>query len=304
MPAARGTDVTVSDYEIRGWTTPGPQGAAGATYASVQQALNRWEPLKRLSWEHFLQGSYANHTNTRGDSDVDIVVMLTTDYVPDLSLLPAADKARHEARSIPASVGAAPFRDIVHVALTNYYGSDAVISKDKCLRVPKRDGYVDADVVPALQLLRYESFPEYGQPRVIEGIAIFPRSGGRIVNYPKEHIKNGERKNGATLGAYKETVRQVKRLRRKAVSDGLVGPSDAPGYLLECLVFNAPNSLFGGDEALRVRKVVGWLDGHSANDLLTSMRSCDLIHMLFATDPGNHDPRTAKRVLSTLAGML
>jgi hypothetical protein len=92
-------------------------------------------------------------------------------------------------------------------------------------------------------------------------------SGGRIVNYPKEHIANGEAKNKGTSQAYKPTVRQIKRLRRNGVTNGLIAPDQAPGYLLECMTFNAPASAFSGDEAARVGAVLRWLDQHTAEGL-------------------------------------
>ncbi len=163
---------------------------------------------------------------------------------------------------------------------------------------------IDADVVPCLQQRRYLSYPAYGSPRWIEGIWIPSRSGGRIVNYPKEHRANGQRKNQETGERYKPTVRQVKRLRRRAVGAGLVAVDQAPGYLLECMVYNAPDWEFYGDEAGRVGDVLRWLNGHTAEELAESIWSCDQVHRLFVDDPGRHNEYTAKRTLAALLSML
>lgn len=65
--------MTTTETERRNWTAVGADTAAQRTYASVRVAL---EPvLQRHDVDVFLQGSYANHTNVRVDSDVDIVVM-------------------------------------------------------------------------------------------------------------------------------------------------------------------------------------------------------------------------------------
>lgn len=296
--------MTVTSTELRSWTAPGAQDAAQRTYASVRAALNGSPWLDGLDYEVFLQGSYANHTNTRGDSDVDIVVMLKTTFMPETRLLPAADLVRYQASRMPGTVHADEFRTRVHRALVAHYGATAVESKNKCLKIAKHGNFVDADVVPCLQHRRYTSYPAYGYPSFVEGISIQPLSGGRIVNYPKEHISNGEAKNKDTAQAYKPTVRQIKRLRRSGVDKGLITPDQAPGYLLECMTFNAPTSAFAGEEAARVGAVLRWLDQHTAEELAARIWSCDKIHHLFMDDPGGHNQYTAKRTLATLLGML
>lgn len=296
--------MSVSDSDLRSWTTPGAQTSATATYHSVKAALDASPEMRRLNWVAFLQGSYANATNTRGDSDVDIVVMLTETFYADLQLLGSDARAREATSRSPVVTSAATFRAVVHRALDAYYGPSLVAAKNKCLRVAKQPGYVDADVVPCLQVRRYRTFNSNAGSDYIEGISIEPLTGGRIVNFPKEHLANGEAKSRATGSAYKPTVRQVKRLRRRAVDLGLLSPTDASGYLLECLVFNGPTPIFQGTDAHRVRRVVYWLDEHSAEDLASTMWSCDEIHALFQNDPGDHNQYTAKRVMSTLAGML
>lgn len=296
--------MAITRTELRSFSVQGTQDAMQATYASARAALDGAPSLAGLDYEVFLQGSYANATNTRGDSDVDIVVMLTTSYMPDTTRLSAGEQANYESRRIPATVTAQSFRDRVEQALVRYYGRDRVIPKNKCLRIPKNPGYVDADVVPALQHRLFSTYPAYSDPQFIEGIAITPLSGSRIVNYPKEHIANGQTKNGVCSQNYKPTVRQVKRLRRRAVDQGLLTPKAAPGYLLECMVSNVPNANFTNDEVDRVIKVLAWFNAHSATDLSASIWSGDRIHRLFVDDPGQHDSDNAKHVLETLWSIL
>ena len=296
--------MTVTSTDLRSWTTPGAQDAVQRTYASVKAALAGSRHLAGLGYEVFLQGSYANHTNTRGDSDVDVVVMLETSYMPETDLLSSAEVARYDAARIPGTAHADAFRQSVQAALVDYYGAALVEPRNKCLKIPKHGNLVDADVVPCLQHRRFTAYPAYGSPSYMEGISIKPLSGPRIVNYPKEHIANGEAKNAETGGMYKPTVRQIKKLRRRAVELGLVSPDQAPGYLLECMTFNAPKHLFAYDEVTRVGEVLRWLDAMSAEELAAYIWSCDKIHHLFDDDPGKHNEYTAKRTLATLRGML
>ncbi|WP_432457578.1 nucleotidyltransferase domain-containing protein [Cellulomonas iranensis] len=293
--------MTVTTQEARAWTTPGTQDAAQRTYASVKTALQRSSHLAGLDYEVFLQGSYANSTNTRGDSDVDVVVMLRSTFFPDTSPLDITERQRHEAQRTPGSHTPSDFRSRVHRALNDYYGAQRVDSRDKCLRVAKQDGYVDADVVPAFQYRRYTSFPSYGPATYDEGIRIDPLTGGPIVNYPKMHKRNGERKNSATATQYKSTVRQIKRLRRLAVDRGLVQKGAAPGYLLECMTYNLPDYLLSdSDDARRLRSAVYWLQDQSPEQMAATFKSCDEIHTLFGTDPGDHNQYIASNVMKQL----
>lgn len=286
------------------WTGQGSVDASSRTYNSVKIALARSQELERIDYEVFLQGSYANNTNTRGDSDVDVVVMMTSTFMPETSRLDTVQQARHQRDRIPGTTSAFELRSMVERALRRYYGDSRIDPKDKCLRVAKTDGYVDADVVPAMQQRLFTAYPSSSSAQWIEGISIAPLSGGRIVNYPKQHIKNGQAKNARANENYKPTVRQVKRLRRKAVDLGLLTPKDAPGYVLECLVSNVPDEYFVNDPSDRLQRVMAYLSIHDAAALRTQFWSGDRIHHLFVDDPGQHSAAKAHHVIQTLWNLL
>lgn len=290
--------------EHAAWAQQGSVDASRRTYASVREALSRSSELQRIDYEVFLQGSYANNTNTRGDSDVDVVVMMTSTFMPETTRLTALERSYYARDRIPGTTSAPELRDMVGRALRSYYGAGRVESKNKCIKVAKREGYVDADVVPALQHRLLTSYNSIAASNWIEGISITPLQGDRIVNYPKEHIKNGQAKNATAGGYYKQAVRQVKRLRRKAVDFGLLSRTDAPGYLLECLVSNVPDHLFVADTSQRLRNIVAYLTFFKPESLLEMMWSGDRIHKLFDDDPGEHNQCTAARVLDVLWKLL
>jgi hypothetical protein len=281
--------------EHRNWTAVGADTAAQNTYASIKKAL---EPVKaKHSVEIFLQGSYANHTNIRADSDVDIVVMSLETWQGARDRLGPVGQSRYDA--LPrATYTESNLRADIEAALVSYYGRSLIHPKNKCLRVDRRPGYVDADVVPCLQYRYFDEVTLELATAYKEGIAIHPLRGGRIINFPKEHIKNGRAKNGLCNERYKPTVRQVKRLRNRAVDLGLMPDGIAPGYLLECMVFNAPTSKFVSDESERLQEVVLWLKYADKN----SFMSCDKIHRLFHTDPGQFSSATAQRIIDALWG--
>ena len=117
---------------------------------------------------------------------------------------------------------------------------------------------------------------------------------------PKEHKKNGVAKNLLTASNFKPTVRQLKNLKRNAVSMGLLDAKDAPGYLLECMVYNAPTDTFIVDAHGRLAIVMNWL----LNSNLGVFMSADGIHTLFGTDPGAFSDLKAKNVLTILANQV
>jgi hypothetical protein len=279
--------------ERSSWTSPGSDGSAKKTYDSVRYALR--DVISKRGVEVFLQGSYANSTNIRADSDVDIVVMTTETFQGSVSRLSAARKTQFD--SLPeATYDTKDLRHDVLVALYSYYGQSRVHPKNKCIRVDKSDGYVDADVVCALQYRWYPNPESDISTGYVEGISIQPLSGLRIINFPKEHIKNGVSKNAVCSGRFKETVRQVKRLRNRAVDLGLLREGEAPGYLLECLTYNVPSSEFISDDAERLRKVALWLK-YADKGLFLSV--CRIQH-LFVDDPGNFSVDQTNRIADAL----
>ena len=289
--------MTSTRTERSSWTAPGSDSTAQKTYASIKAAL---ESVRvDLSLNIYLQGSYANATNIRGDSDVDVVAQSNRTFVSNKPKLSASALQRYEAIHSAATYHKQDLRRDIKSALVRYYGAALVSEKDKCIRVAKRAGYLPADVVPAFQYRHFKtSNPADIRRDWVEGIIIYPRSGGSIVNFPKEHIRNGQAKNEACGGRYKPTVRQVKRLRNRAVSEGRISKSESPGYLLECMTYNVPESVFIPDASERLPLVLLHLKTvHKAQFI-----SCDGIHTLFGTDPGGYRVARAERVIDALLG--
>lgn len=278
--------------ERSNWTAAGSDASAQKTYASIRAALAEIE--QRRNVEIFLQGSYANATNIRADSDVDVVVMTKVTFQGSVERLGSVARARYDALP-PSTFSSSDLRSEVVAALSSYYGSHRVHERNKCVKVDAAAGYVDADVVPALQYRWYRD-PNSDLTEFVEGISISPLRGGRIVNFPKSHIRNGQIKNALCDGRYKATVRQVKRLRNRAVDSGLLASGVAPGYLLECLVYNVATTEFVSDDSKRLINVVSNLKFADKRPFV----SCDGIHSLFETDPGQFDVVAAQAIVDAL----
>lgn len=85
--------MTISEAQLEVWANQGAVVLSKQTHESIRLALAADSSLiKGKDYEIYLQGSYRNTTNIRGDSDVDIVVELKSTFAPDTSLLSAFEK--------------------------------------------------------------------------------------------------------------------------------------------------------------------------------------------------------------------
>ena len=66
--------MAISEQQLSSWSSLGAQQGSAVTYKSIKLALERHNWPQGMDHHVYLQGSYTNHTNIRGDSDVDVVV--------------------------------------------------------------------------------------------------------------------------------------------------------------------------------------------------------------------------------------
>jgi len=185
--------------QLATWIKAGATDGSKRTYQSIRRALLKSSAVRECGEKDvYLQGSYRNGTNIRGDSDVDIVVQLNIDV--------------NAGRLFPRRRGNVPspsnertwrtFRAAVSDALTAEFGYGSVTDGRKAIKVQTPD--LPADVVVAL---RFRIDP----PRNTEGIALLLGDEARwVVNYPKRHYANGAKKNQDTENRYKRMVRVFK----------------------------------------------------------------------------------------------
>jgi tRNA nucleotidyltransferase (CCA-adding enzyme) len=78
----------IPEGQLATWSNSGAQTTAAATGRAIRDALNSPTSLVRgRNKAIYLQGSYKNSTNIRGDSDVDVVVQLRASFGYDVSTL-------------------------------------------------------------------------------------------------------------------------------------------------------------------------------------------------------------------------
>jgi hypothetical protein len=251
--------VAISEAQLETWGKQGPTAQFTATYETLRSALNDSNsPYYPKSFEIFLQGSYKNTTNVYGDSDVDVVIRLDSIFYSDLYFLNDEEEARHEKNRTPGTYSLDEFKKSVIAWLVKKYGND-VQPSTKAVFIKGQGNRRDADVLVCAKLRRYYSYPEYGEPRYVDGICFFLPDGTRIENFPEKHSDNCTKKHQDTNQWFKHTVRIFKNLRNTMIEKRIINDGLAPSYFIEGLLYNVPKEQFGGSEQLNFRDVLNWV---------------------------------------------
>jgi hypothetical protein len=211
---------------------------------SVISRVIRNDPkLSPLSIRVFTQGSYRARTNVRLDSDVDICVCLMDNFFYDLAFSGSQEPGDHEIGS--ATMDYSEFKNLVGAALVRALGREGVTRGNKAFDVHANTYRIDADVVPAFEHRRYlKPRDYYGTPRYLSGVEFRPDNGGQVINWPEQTYQNGVAKNDRTRRKYKRTIRILKRMRNAMQADRILAARDIGSFLIESLVWNAPDSSF------------------------------------------------------------
>jgi hypothetical protein len=183
----------------------------------------------------YTKGSYANNTNVRLDSDVDVVVERT-----DLFYFgTVAPYTRVSSSPYTGPWTEESFWQAVQKALVNYFDYNAVDTTGNSSIQIDTDHRMNihADVVPCSKYKLY-----FSDTMVYEGTRLKKQDGTIAINYPAIQKEKGNLKNNQTGRRYKRVVRIIKRLENEMVKSGYC--NEVPSYLLECLVYNCDNRFF------------------------------------------------------------
>lgn len=205
----------------------------------VRSCINEDATLKGMRIKPFGQGSYANDTNVRLNSDVDLNVKYIDGFYFDL---PHGTTRGDFGLNNPSSYSASAFKNDVQSALVRKFGSD-VKRKNKCIAIEGNTNRVGADVVPTWQYRRYSRNGSY-----VEGVYFLADSGQKVTNFPIQHIENGKEKNRQTQRRFKRLTRIYKRLRAQMIKDQQSVNGNITSFLLECLLWNVPDGIFNDYE--------------------------------------------------------
>ncbi|ROR90001.1 hypothetical protein EDD33_0833 [Nocardioides aurantiacus] len=194
----------------------------------------------RSSIKVYAKGSYANRTNVRADSDVDVVV--ENQHVTYFDYFPRSSAPSPDPNANPYTGrwdDPDDWREEVRLAMVRKFGGgDVDSSGEVAITIAEVTGSrPSADVVPSFDYRRYDS-PDRRVAHV--GSRVFKRSGGTVANYPDQQKANGIAKDQNTGGRYKKYVRALKNAENFLAAQGI--NKELPSYFMECLVWNVPNS--------------------------------------------------------------
>ena len=215
---------------------------------AIRNAIARSDKLKDRRLKVFPQGSYHNRVNVRQDSDVDVGVLCDESF---FYTLPEGTTDETFGLSL-AQYSYTQFKNELEEALVEYFGPGTVRRGNKAIDVRENSYHVEADVAPFFEYRHYHKDRTYRC-----GVALSPDQGELIHNYPErlldswpeipQHFENGVSKNTKTRRSYKGVVRILKKLRNEMDEASIVEAKPIPGFLVECLVWNAPNECFRGN---------------------------------------------------------
>lgn len=259
--------MAIPQDKLKNWSIQGATVTSKSTHESVRNALATSEDLKGILFEVYLQGSYKNNTNIRGESDVDIVVQLNSEFFKDISGISIDERNLYNLAYNQATYHLNEFKSSVIKTLRGYFGSSAITEGDKCIKIDRSSSRLPADVVVCNQYRKYDQFIDKNNEIYAEGIRFPTKKRHMIISYPKPHFKNGANKNSEyrTNGWYKPNVRVFKNARSYLINNGIIDKDLASSYFIECLLYNAPDKYFGSNYADTFADLVNWFGKSLSN---------------------------------------
>lgn len=275
----------INNDQLQTWANAPTSTKAQYTHQQIRKALSQADALKIRKYEVYLQGSYANNTNILIDSDIDVVIQISSTFSPNTSKLSQFQRDIFNLTYPNATYHWADFRQDVLNALVSYFGKTRIQEGNKSIKFIGDAYSLNADVIPCLEHRDYNSFDLSNQLSYIQGIKFWTiRENKAIINYPKVHGRNGEDKNAShrTDTMYKNIVRVIKNIRRRLVENENFNPKSAPSYYVECAIYNVPDGHFNSNHKLSLEYTLEFL-----------LRQCDPSklmtvshqHWLFGVEP-------------------
>lgn len=264
---------------------------AARTHNIIRAHLEEDRSLKKYSISTYLQGSYKNSTNVRGDSDVDMGCITPNIFFYDATDLPDESTSPGHVKSLRKQVEDSfsdgsftywDYRRDVYASLKTEYGT--VEDGNKAITVAGNTYRLDADVLPCTAFRQY--YQTYsGGADYHQGIAFLTSTGERIVNFPHQHFENLGAKDQRNNGKVKGCIRILKRIRNELEEQGQWDRKRSPSFYLESLVWNVPDSRFSGGYDSVVQNVLAYLWNDlrekKANNGLRSYMQANNIFILF-----------------------
>jgi hypothetical protein len=251
--------VTQSSWEpkLKAWSVgPGPTEEAKMEHAvsAIRTAIDRSPGLASHDIEVLGTGSFKNRTHIPTESDVDVAVIYRDVFSNDWSLVDprastdtaVAHALMTEAGISPATYRYAEYKNDVEAALVAHFGRSGVRRGDKAFDIRENTYRVESDCIAMFEHRRWMRDGR-GRLTFVTGTKFSPDSEPNrdVRNWPKQQFKNGGDKHTRTGRRYKKQVRILKNLANAMRDAGIVAAAPIPSFLIECLVYCAPDGYFG-----------------------------------------------------------
>ena len=263
--ASNGTSIYRWEAQFTVWAQ-GPsqteQEKCDRAATAIKKAILNDPTLSKRSVAVFAQGSYRNRTNIKLDSDVDVCVRCDDFFFADYP----AGMTQESFGNITVDYTYKQFKNEVEIALVNYFGRAAVKRGNKAFDIHENSYRVDSDAIPTFQYRRYNLRSD-GTHWIDYGVKLYPDNGGCIINWPEQNYQNGVTKRTNTKLRYKRIIRILKNLRNHMQSKGIPAAKNVASFLIECLAWNAPDSLYGNSRLSEdVEGILEWLSVQTSTD--------------------------------------
>ncbi len=232
----------ISDDQLSNWTNPPfekEEDMAERVRLTVKNAINQHPILKDLSIRVFAKGSYANNTNVRRNSDIDIAVeyegLINLKYRDGVTFSDTG-------LSIYKGISEYDFKNYLSNVLVSEFGNNLVDrSGNKVFKIRGSSKILDADIIPCTTFRFYNTRDSNDYWQGIQLILDIP-DGKVHYNYPDQHHENGMSKNTETKLRYKNVVRILKNLNN-FMADTMDKPK-CHSFMIECLAHNVPTNTY------------------------------------------------------------
>jgi hypothetical protein len=289
----------IPSAQLEIWSHTGSIAASKNTYDSIKACIDSHKFPEKTTYDVYLQGSYGNSTNIRGDSDVDVVIELTSSFQPNISKLAAEEGSIFSKKYSDSVYGLSSFRNEVVDCFKSYYDNSKISEGSKALKIEGYSGRLNSDIIIAIKYRLFFNVYQNQADSYVEGIAFQTKIGPWMHSYPKIHLANGVKKMSLTNNQFKSLVRVYKNTRGKLESDFVAPDKFTSSFLIESLIYNVPNQLFTGSISDIFLNSLKWLNEANLNTFKCQHELFDL----FGASEGQCSISEAKSFISAIVNL-
>ena len=250
----------------------------------IKGAIYSSNELKNKNIDVFVQGSYANNTNVRANSDIDVCIMYKDTFYGQY---PDGLTREHYGFTVSDDNFSIYRRNVIK-ALISKFGNDNIKQGNKSIKINSNSYHIEADAVPCFQYRNYR-YKNSRNPNIfIEGTKFYAQDEQEVINYPKKHVENGKTKNANTQRRFKRTVRILKKIRYHMIDNNQYIDSGISSFLIECLLWNVPDNIFNNYQSHmdRVKEAIRYLYIQTKDHKQECQKWCEVSEMLYLFNNG------------------